>query len=652
MSKFNGFCMTLIFIGLSVAKLNAQDGQCGTNLFWEFDIPTGALTITGTGDMDDFADYGTAPWFDYVNGNNPVLSLSLPDGLTSIGNNAFTYFEALEEVTIPNSVISIGNGAFVYCEALRQVTIPNSVVSIGNNAFQGCRGLRTLTLGNMLTTIGNSAFDNCQTLRGTVVIPNSVTSMGNGAFSGCQNLEKVILGDGLTAINDAAFSSCHSIDTVIFGNSLQSIGAYAFQKCYMEGALILPNTINFIGDYAFANISTITEVVLPDELTHLGKAAFDQCYSIESLTIGNSSYEQRLDIYEWAFSGCSGLTSITIHAEIPPALNDINALSGVPSDILVTVPCGKYVTYVNSSWNYFDCLKGIVSEICMISVDENNHNQVIWRKDTEVLGYNIYRESNINGQYELAETISYDDMNIWTDTESNARIRSYRYKIASIIHPDCREETPLSSLHKTMHLTINAGMDNSWNLIWTPYEGINFQTYNIYRISPKEITDSVGNPVTTMDYELIGTMPSGNTSFSDFSAPAGYVYYMVEIVLESPCEVYENQGTMVHLKSAVSDESSFASIRSNIATNAPQTAIREIALENINIYPNPVKDKLIIDYPECQINKVDIVDVSGKLVQQRNDSKDQINVSCLSPGIYFVKIETGKGIVTKKFIKE
>ena len=85
---------------------------------------------------------------------------------------------------------------------------------------------------------------------------------------------------------------------------------------------------------------------------------------------------------------------------------------------------------------------------------------------------------------------------------------------------------------------------------------------------------------------------------------------------------------------------------------AGKTGISETETGKINLYPNPVKDELTIENGELTINKITIADLSGKSIQQINGSQKQINVSALSSGIYFVKIETDKGVVTKKFIKE
>ena len=286
----------------------------------------------------------------------------------------------------------------------------------------------------------------------------------------------------------------------------------------------------------------------------------------------------------------------------------------------------------------------------MVSVDENNHNVIVCKEGFEynncVFGYNIYRESAVGGQYDLVHSIPANTTNTWVDTESNAKMRSYRYKID--YNANGHISTNLSSAHKTMHLTINAGINNSWNLIWTAYEGTEYATYNIYR--------STGETIGEMQH--IGTMPAGNTSFSDFSAPPGYVYYMVEIMLNETCKIGK----------------AGSSIKSNIATNKP-LAVETQCIASLQIYPNPTTGQLTISFAELApsgaavdnvqltINNVEIFDVYGRKVWAKFPSNVLegwqpqadgvvINISHLQTGLYFVKIQTEAGNVVKKVVKE
>ena len=135
---------------------NVVTGTCGDNLTWSYDTDTKALTIEGTGDMYDYG-YNGAPWTQV---NVDILSVSLPEGLTSIGSYAFSDCKALTSFIIPDGVTSIGRSAFNWCTSLTSVTIPHSVTSIGGEAFLNCP-LISVTIPNSVTSIGGEAFNLC-----------------------------------------------------------------------------------------------------------------------------------------------------------------------------------------------------------------------------------------------------------------------------------------------------------------------------------------------------------------------------------------------------------------------------------------------------------------------------------------------------------
>ena len=85
---------------------------------------------------------------------------------------------------------------------------------------------------------------------------------------------------------------------------------------------------------------------------------------------------------------------------------------------------------------------------------------------------------------------------------------------------------------------------------------------------------------------------------------------------------------------------------------ATTTSIDDVETQNLKIYPNPVKAELKIEIGELKINRVEIIDFFGKAIYQFNELRNQINVSALPQGIYFVKLKTDKGTVKQKFVKE
>ena len=201
MKKLSTFlCMVLCSIALHA---NVVTGTCGDNLTWSYDTDTKALTIEGTGDMS----YNEVPWAQV---NSSILSVSLPDGLTSIGDYAFRNCSSLTSITIPNSVTSIGGSAFSDCSNLTSITIPDGVTSIGGSAFVRCSSLTSITIPNSVTSIREYTFYDCSALT-SITIPNSVTSIGGHAFMYCTALTSVTLGNSVTSIGGSAFNSCSQV---------------------------------------------------------------------------------------------------------------------------------------------------------------------------------------------------------------------------------------------------------------------------------------------------------------------------------------------------------------------------------------------------------------------------------------------------------
>ena len=140
-----------------------------------------------------------------------ITSITIPNNVTSIGNNVFSYCTSLTSITIPNGVTSIGTSAFQNCTQLNTVVLNGGGVIGGTNyydsgVFTGCRNLTSVTIGNGVTTLGNKCFDDCSNANfNSIVIPNSVTTIGRYAFQNCSYLSSVTIGNGVTIIDQQAF---------------------------------------------------------------------------------------------------------------------------------------------------------------------------------------------------------------------------------------------------------------------------------------------------------------------------------------------------------------------------------------------------------------------------------------------------------------
>ncbi|MDR1119653.1 MAG: T9SS type A sorting domain-containing protein [Dysgonamonadaceae bacterium] len=134
-------------------------------------------------------------------------------------------------------------------------------------------------------------------------------------------------------------------------------------------------------------------------------------------------------------------------------------------------------------------------------------------------------------------------------------------------------------------------------------------------------------------------MPGQNTTFSDFTAPASNVYYVVEIQLNEGCDLLRSSST---------------AIRSNVATNS-RTGIDEVSAHAVSVFPNPVENELHIN-SETPIDRVEIVNLAGHAVAIETGGtpslKRTINVSHLPQGVYLLKVHAGQGVMTTRFVKK
>lgn len=250
---------------------SGEYGAEGANVIWTLDSE-GKLTFSGEGAMKDFvAVDGEEPppiW----HGNEAIKEIVIENGITRIGNDAFTACREVESISIPDSVKSIGNYAFDYCSKLESITIPNSVTDIGVMAFAECRALKTITIPDSVTTLGEYSFFYCTSLT-SVKLSKNLESIEESMFFKCTSLKSVEISDKTENIGDSAFSCCSALTDIALPESVASIGESAFYGCTNLDTITIENSDCVIADSFFTICNaydSVTETITTD-CTIIGK---------------------------------------------------------------------------------------------------------------------------------------------------------------------------------------------------------------------------------------------------------------------------------------------------------------------------------------------------------------------------------------------
>ena len=193
-----------------------DSGKCGMNVEWKI-YPTAGnegyytLEISGHGAMFNYNTQDNRTPMEWRQLN--VSRIIIKEGITYIGNNAFSGSQSLTSVSFPSTLTVIGTKAFGGCSSLRSVILPKSLKTIGKFAFEDCSSLTSVMFPNSLTSIGEWAFVGCSSLR-SVTLPSSLTSLPEYAFCMCKSLTSITLPSSLASIGNGAFSSCYNLKVI------------------------------------------------------------------------------------------------------------------------------------------------------------------------------------------------------------------------------------------------------------------------------------------------------------------------------------------------------------------------------------------------------------------------------------------------------
>ena len=237
-------------------------------------------------------------------GITPLSSIVLPKGITTIGDDAFSYNTSLTSIKIPNTVTTIGKRAFRGCTNLTSIEIPDSVTYIGDYCFYGCNRLQKIKLSKKIQTINQRLLQGCSSLT-EIEIPEGVKSIGFQAFCNCNKLTTITLPASLTSFNGTAIAGLSRLTEVKVADGNNS---FKFEngmllskdgkKMYM--ALLTLTEINVPNGVVSINTGTLsgssaTKIILPDTVSsNLSGSVFYGMNKLTTIELSSTSKNLKL----------------------------------------------------------------------------------------------------------------------------------------------------------------------------------------------------------------------------------------------------------------------------------------------------------------------------------------------------------------------
>ena len=302
--------------------------------------------------------------------NRIITSVTIPNGVTTIGFSAFNGCIKLEKIKLSSNLDTVCENAFNNTKWFNNQS--NGLVYVGKVAYKykGDMPRNTkITVKSDTVSISESAFKDCANLT-AILIPSSVKHIDKYAFYNCQGLTKLNFNDGIERIENDAFGSCEKLTSVNFSETLKSIGAFAFVECKKLSEITIPQSVTSVGEYAFSGCENLASVTVSDDLPYVGGRAFEKTKWLNSqpdgvVYIGKSAYGYKGDMPKnTELSLKSGITNISGYAfyeeknltsvKIPETVNRIGNWAFLDCEGLKNVNIPDGVKRIES-WTFSNC---------------------------------------------------------------------------------------------------------------------------------------------------------------------------------------------------------------------------------------------------------------------------------------------------------
>ena len=327
--------------------------------------------------------------YKYAGGMYTDTEITVKEGTLGIAGNAFNGMDKLVKVTLPVGLTNIGEYAFGGAQTgtgLTEITFPDSVTEIGANAFRNAKSLAKVTLGANVAYIGDNAF-------GGPAVPyltyGANAELGpEGPFRGLTAAATVTLGDNVTAFPAKLFEEWTGLASVSLGGVTQ-LPANAFDG-FENLATVALDDVTVLGDYAFRG-TALTEVTIPEGVTSIGNGAFANCKSLTTVNY-NALDAEAPNSSNLAFAGCDKLTTINVGEEAAvPDYMFYNVASATAADIAKASKIGASA-FAGTSLAVLDT--GAVTEIAKNAFADTDLTKITIGAALENIGYNAFANND------------------------------------------------------------------------------------------------------------------------------------------------------------------------------------------------------------------------------------------------------------------
>ncbi|MGN0483808.1 MAG: leucine-rich repeat domain-containing protein [Lachnospiraceae bacterium] len=196
-----------------------------------------------------------------------------------------------ENVTIPQGVTSIGEKAFYGCTNLEKVNFPDGLKKIGEDAFYSCKKMKNLYLPKSVTDIKASAFEKCEGLE-SVHLPEKITYIDVSMFRECKNLKEIQIPNTVTEIRCSAFENCEKLEQVEFSDNVKEIGSDAFAGCTGLKKIKLPKYVKVLERGVFSGCTGLAEIAIPKAVHKVESGVFRGCSKLKKVQFSKSLIKQ------------------------------------------------------------------------------------------------------------------------------------------------------------------------------------------------------------------------------------------------------------------------------------------------------------------------------------------------------------------------